>query len=443
MSPTTTQPRHTESFAEGSLIAGRFTMERVLGSGGFATVYRATQVGLNRSLALKLLHTRVEQSPGFYERFKQEAQIAAGINHPNIVSIYDYGFIEASQQPYIAMELLEGRPADVLIKHKQLTPLDALQILDQTAAGLGEAHLQGVIHRDLKPANIFACKQPDGSLFVTVLDFGIAKITGGQNLTVTGKVMGTPSYMAPEQIMGNQPDPRTDIYALGAMGYELICGRPPFVADTPLTLLYSHLNDTPPSLLDLAPRGSIGKPFADVLFTFLAKDPEHRPRNTVEVRKLLAPFLEDPSRITSNDVDLSGVSDVELLDSDKGSARGAQVMEQMPSGPTKMLDQIQPNGPGPQVAAKPAEHAAPTAMFDIQKPTSAPGGHATTSMTTSGGSSNTALLWGAILVVAILLAAALAVVAFLALSHFNSGSGALPSLEQGDALAQVIHTWRC
>ena len=429
---------------EGTTFADRYEIVRRIGEGGMGMVYEArdTRADDGRIVAIKVLHRDVCNDDKAVRRFFSEARVLSSLSHPHIIELFDFGRSD-DKRLYIAMELLEGRPADVLIKHKQLTPLDALQILDQTAAGLGEAHLQGVIHRDLKPANIFACKQPDGSLFVTVLDFGIAKITGGQNLTVTGKVMGTPSYMAPEQIMGNQPDPRTDIYALGAMGYELICGRPPFVADTPLTLLYSHLNDTPPSLLDLAPRGSIGKPFADVLFTFLAKDPEHRPRNTVEVRKLLAPFLEDPSRITSNDVDLSGVSDVELLDSDKGSARGAQVMEQMPSGPTKMLDQIQPNGPGPQVAAKPAEHAAPTAMFDIQKPTSAPGGHATTSMTTSGGSSNTALLWGAILVVAILLAAALAVVAFLALSHFNSGSGALPSLEQGDALAQVIHTWRC
>ncbi|MEO1271481.1 MAG: serine/threonine-protein kinase [Myxococcota bacterium] len=318
---------------EGTTFAGRYAIVRRIGEGGMGMVYEArdTQANGERIVAIKVLHRDVCNDDKAVRRFFSEARVLNSLSHPNIIELFDFGRSD-DKRLYIAMELLEGRPADVLIKHKQLTPLNALQILDQTAAGLGEAHLQGVIHRDLKPANIFARKQPDGSLFVTVLDFGIAKITGGQNLTVTGKVMGTPSYMAPEQIMGNQPDPRTDIYALGAMGYELICGRPPFVADTPLTLLYSHLNDTPPSLLDLAPRNSISKPLADVLFTFLAKDPNHRPRNTVEVRRLLAPFLEDPSRITSGQVDLTGIGGVELLDSDQGSTRGQQILDNKPSG---------------------------------------------------------------------------------------------------------------
>ena len=248
--------------------------------------------------------------------------------------------------------------------------------------------------------------------------------------------MGTPSYMAPEQIMGGQPDPRTDVYALGAMGYELFCGRPPFVADTPLTLLYSHLTDPPPSLLDLAPRGSIGKALADVLYTFLGKAPDQRPRNTVEVRKLLAPFLEDPSLITADKVDFSGV-DVELIDSDLGSTRGAQIAEHVPSGPTQMLEQVQPNAAPPQVVASPSS-AAPTAMFDIQKPIAPPGVHPGAPPPATSGSP--IWLWSAILFVAVLLAAALAVVVFLALSHFqDGGSSALPTPDRVAHVSAPLH----
>ena len=291
MSPTTTQPRHTESFAEGSLIAGRFTMERVLGSGGFATVYRATQVGLNRSLALKLLHTRVEQSPGFYERFKQEAQIAAGINHPNIVSIYDYGFIEASQQPYIAMELLEGHTLEhELSTNGALRPERALALLIPCLDALGEGHARGIIHKDLKPSNLFLVHpgHPIKEALV-VTDYGIARIQSGDQPghTKTGEFLGTPQYLAPEYLKGEPIDTSFDVYQMGLILVEMLTGKAVVDFDDTYPCLLAHMQGN----LDV-PEPLLAGPLGEVIRRATCLDPQERFRDAHAMRDALTALAQ-------------------------------------------------------------------------------------------------------------------------------------------------------
>lgn len=277
---------------EGSIVNDRYEVVTSIGEGGMGMVYKAIDQRSGDTVALKVLHRDISGDERTVRRFFSEARVLASLTHPNIIRLYDFGRTSDGLL-YIAMELLSGKPADDLIRLNELTLEDALQIIDQTASALAEAHLQGVIHRDLKPANIFMDKAEDGTLRVTVLDFGIAKIAGsGQNLTATGKVMGTPSYMAPEQIRGQTPDPRTDIYALGAMGYELICGQPPFLADGPIAVLFMHLERPPTPLSTLDLKETVSQPLSDVIDGFLAKKPDDRPRNMMEVRKLLRPFID-------------------------------------------------------------------------------------------------------------------------------------------------------
>jgi serine/threonine protein kinase len=275
----------------GKVVNERYELREVIGEGGMGMVYKGYDRRNEREVALKVLHKDISDDERTVRRFFSEARVLSSLTHPNIIELYDFGRLDEGPL-YIAMELLHGHPADELIKKGPMPIEQALDIIDQSAAALAEAHLQGVIHRDLKPANIFVTEQPDGTRHITVLDFGIAKIAGsGQNLTATGKVMGTPSYMSPEQIRGEEPDPRTDIYALGAMGYELLAGKPPFVADGPIAVLFMHLERPPEPLSKVKTFEPVSPELAEALNKLLAKDPAQRPRNMREVRKLLAPFL--------------------------------------------------------------------------------------------------------------------------------------------------------
>ncbi len=295
---------------EGAVVNDRYEVETSIGEGGMGMVYRAQDRRTGDKIALKVLHSDISGDERTVRRFFSEARVLASLTHPNIIRLYDFGKTDEGLL-YIAMELLNGKPVDELIRLGEISQMEALEIIDQTAAALGEAHLQGVIHRDLKPANIFMDKADDGSVKVTVLDFGIAKIAGsGQNLTATGKVMGTPSYMAPEQIRGQDPDPRTDIYALGAMGYELLSGQPPFIADGPIAVLFMHLERAPTPLDTLSLDEPVSAEIARTFEGFLAKDPADRPRNMMDVRSLLKPLLDPDAQPAEVSPELPGDPDV-------------------------------------------------------------------------------------------------------------------------------------
>ena len=230
----------------GMVIDGRYRLDATLGRGGMGLVYRAAHVGLRRQVAVKILHPSLAASPEVRNRFEREALAVGKIDHPNCVSVYDVGRLPGGAL-YLAMELLEGRAlADVLEQEGQIAPGRALHILAGVLRGLAHIHAAKLIHRDIKPENIFLIRHGQDEDFAKILDFGIAKpmatsdLDDGVKLTQAGMAFGTPIYMAPEQALGNPMDGRADLYAAAVIGYEMLCGQPPFYSDDKLEVMSMH-----------------------------------------------------------------------------------------------------------------------------------------------------------------------------------------------------------
>jgi serine/threonine-protein kinase len=251
-----------------------------------AEVYRARDELLGREVAVKVLAERFSQDRSFVERFRREAQSAANLNHPNIVSLYDYGADEGSY--YIVMEFIEGRSlAEVLAADGALLPERAAEIAGDVAKALDRAHSAGIVHRDIKPGNIMITSS--GQTKVT--DFGIARALGGegdQTMTQTGMVIGTAAYLSPEQAQGNPVDARSDVYSLGIVLYEMLRGSAPFSGETPLSIAYKHVREDPPPLG--GPGTNIPTELNAVVMKALAKNPDNRYNNAGELHEDLARF---------------------------------------------------------------------------------------------------------------------------------------------------------
>src|ERR671937_189733 len=251
-----------------TLFDGRYRIMRKLGTGGMANVYLAEDQELGRRVAIKMLDDRHSQDEQCVERFRREAKNAAGLSHPNIVSIYDRG--EAEGTYYIAMEYLEGRTLKELIVTKGPTPIPvAIDYTRQMLGALGFAHKNGIVHRDIKPHNVVVA--PDGRLKVT--DFGIAR-SGASQMTEAGSIIGTAQYLSPEQARGAPVDPRSDLYSIGVVLYEMLTGSVPFTGDTPLEIAMKHLSTVPkqPS----AKRPEVPHDLDLVALRALAKNPDDR-----------------------------------------------------------------------------------------------------------------------------------------------------------------------
>ncbi len=232
----------------GARVGGRYELGELLGRGGMAEVRRGTDVRLGRTVAVKRLRVDLATDPTFQARFRREAQSAAGLNHPNIVAVYDSGEEMSPDgshvQPYIVMEYVAGRTLrDVLNDGRKLLPERALEIMSGVLAALDYSHRAGIIHRDIKPANVMLT--PSGE--VKVMDFGIARAIseGTSAVTQTQAVVGTAQYLSPEQARGETVDSRSDVYSAGCLLYELLAGRPPFVGDSPFSVAYQHVRETP------------------------------------------------------------------------------------------------------------------------------------------------------------------------------------------------------
>jgi serine/threonine-protein kinase len=251
-----------------------------------ADVFLARDVLLDRPVAVKVLFPQFAAEPTFVERFRREAQAAANLNHPSIVAVYDWG--EHDNTYFIVMEYVDGRSlADVLRAEGTLHPDRAAEICTDAAAALGFAHRNGTVHRDVKPGNILIT--PDGQVKVT--DFGIARaFGGGDELTQTGSVMGTATYFSPEQAQGKNVDPRSDLYSLGVVLFEIVTGQPPFVGDSPVAIAYKHVQEAPPRPTSLNP--AIPKPLESVIARLLAKNPAQRYPSAEEVRSDLRRFRQ-------------------------------------------------------------------------------------------------------------------------------------------------------
>jgi len=248
---------------------GRYEIVTELGRGGMGTVYKAHDPVLDRTVALKVLASELLAEPGMRERFLREARSAARLQHPNVVTVYEFGEVEGV--PFIAMEFLHGDDLAAAVKRGRLPDLNSrLAVMAQLCEGLAYAHSRGVIHRDVKPSNVYLL--PDGS--VKIVDFGIARLEGGTMATRTGELLGTPGYMAPEQFSGVTIDHRVDQWAAGVILYELVSGRRPFDAGTVSALIYQIVHTAPPAI-DAAACGA-SRDLLDILGRALAKDPDQR-----------------------------------------------------------------------------------------------------------------------------------------------------------------------
>ncbi|MBD0745953.1 protein kinase domain-containing protein [Streptomyces sp. CBMA152] len=237
-------------YAGGSIAGGRYQLRDLLGEGGMASVYLAYDAALDRQVAIKTLHTELGREASFRERFRREAQAVAKLQHTNIVSVFDTGEDElgGATMPYIVMEYVEGQPlGSVLhtdIQHYGAMPADkALKMTADVLAALEVSHEMGLVHRDIKPGNVMVTKRG----VVKVMDFGIARAmqSGVTSMTQTGMVVGTPQYLSPEQALGRGVDARSDLYSVGIMLFQLLTGRIPFDADSPLAIAYAHVQEEP------------------------------------------------------------------------------------------------------------------------------------------------------------------------------------------------------
>lgn len=267
-------------------LTDRYHAVSHLARGGMADVYHGQDTLLNRSVAIKVLHSQFSADEAFVKRFRREAQAAANLSHPNIVGIYDWG--QAGGTYFIVMEIVDGRSLrDVLRSEGALLSRRATEIAAETAAALSVAHSAGLVHRDVKPGNILLAK--DGTVKVT--DFGIARAwDDSQELTRTGAVMGTATYFSPEQAQGASADERSDVYALGVVLYEMLTGRPPFVGDSPMSVAFQHVSTEAPPPSSLNP--DVPKSLDAVVAKSLRKDPAARYQSAEEMRQDLLSVLK-------------------------------------------------------------------------------------------------------------------------------------------------------
>ena len=264
----------------GQIIKERYEITQLLGEGGMSYVYKAIDKQLQRTVAIKTLKPNYVEQEKFVERFKREAQTAANLNHPNIVQIFDWGI---GDEPFFVMEYIEGNTLTSIIANKRTISMnDILFIGAQVSSGLQAAHSKGLVHRDIKPGNIMIT--PEGKVKVT--DFGIVSLQNEESdITKTGSILGTASYISPEQAQGKPVSKESDLYSLGTVLYELITGRPPFDGDTPIATATKHITDKPEKLS--AYRADIPKGIENAVLKLLHKYPKDRFKNAEDLRAVL------------------------------------------------------------------------------------------------------------------------------------------------------------
>jgi serine/threonine-protein kinase len=303
------------------VLADRYELGPVLGQGGMARVHQGVDRQLDRRVAIKVLAPPYDRDDEFVERFRREARAAAGLSHPNIVAVFDSGSDDGTH--FIVTELVEGETLADRLRDGPMPPADAVAVAVDIARALAAAHALGLIHRDIKPGNVMLL--PDGR--VKVVDFGIARAAGSDTLTHTGAVLGSTAYLSPEQAGGQPVDERADLYSLGCVLYEMLTGRVPFRADTPIATMYRHVNEDAPPPSTIAP---VQPELEDVVLRCLEKDPKRRFASAAELE---AALLAVPLARGGDTMRLENV----------GAA------ETQPVGPVDAAE-TQPVGPGDAVA---------------------------------------------------------------------------------------------
>ena len=292
--PASTRRHSTQDLEPGAGFAG-YRIDRIIGRGGMGVVYLAEHEGLRRKVALKLLAPPMGEDPPFRERFVRESRLAASIDHPNVIPIYEAG--EAEGRLYIAMRYVEGTDLRTLLRERgTLDTAQASRIVDQVAAALDAAHEQGLVHRDVKPANILIARQrgTEAGSHAYLTDFGLTKQAASDSgITGTGPFVGTLDYAAPEQFRGEGANARTDVYSLGCVLYECLAGHPPFRAENTAALMFAHLTEDPPALA--AARPDLPKGIDEVIATAMAKAPEDRYSSAGVLASRASSALSHPS----------------------------------------------------------------------------------------------------------------------------------------------------
>ncbi|MDH3681350.1 MAG: protein kinase, partial [Acidimicrobiia bacterium] len=252
------------------VFGGRYAVDRKLARGGMADIFLADDLVLERPVVIKTLLPQYAGDPAFIERFRREATSAAKLNHPNVVAVYDWGSHDDSY--FMAMEYVEGESLGQVLQRTRVLATDrALEVTGEAAAGLGFAHANGMVHRDVKPGNIMITTTGE----VKVADFGVARaLDASDSLTQTGNVMGTAAYFSPEQARGEVVDPRSDLYSLGVVLFEMVTGRRPFSGTSPLSVAYKHVGEVPPAPSSV--NGELPPAIDVVIATLLAKHPDDR-----------------------------------------------------------------------------------------------------------------------------------------------------------------------
>ena len=245
------KPRPKDPFIGRDLLNGQFRILQKIGTGGMGSVYRASQPAMNREVAIKILHPKLAGRKDLTSRFRREARAMSQLTHPNTVRVFMYGELDDDGSLYIVMEMLDGRNLNQRVRREgPMSTARAIPILIQVCGALQEAHEMGIVHRDLKPENIFLSTQGGIADFPKVLDFGLAKVTerqmqpGSVILTQEGMVFGTPEFMSPEQAQGRTLDARSDIYSLAVILYEVLTGKLPFDAKTPMEYIQKHVTES-------------------------------------------------------------------------------------------------------------------------------------------------------------------------------------------------------
>lgn len=268
-----------------------------IGTGGMGSVYKASQPAVNRMVAIKILHPKLAGRKDLTSRFRREARAMSQLTHPNTVKVFMYGELEDDGSLYIVMEMLEGRNLNQTVrKEGPLPPERAIPVLIQVCGALQEAHDLGIVHRDLKPENIFLSRQGGIADYPKVLDFGLAKVTERQMqpdsviLTQEGMVFGTPEFMSPEQAQGKTLDARSDIYSLAVILYEVLTGKLPFSARTPMEYIQKHVMEPAIPLNQRVPERKFAPGLEQALVRALAKKPDDRYQSAAEFGEALRPF---------------------------------------------------------------------------------------------------------------------------------------------------------
>jgi serine/threonine protein kinase len=310
----------------GKKLSNRYLIEEMLGQGGMSAVYKATDPNLRRVVAVKMIHTHLSDNPDFVKRFEEEAASVAQLRHSGIIQVYDFN--QDDDVYYMVLEFVPGETIQDHLKRlnesgRKLPVSKVMEYMANICDAVDYAHQRGMIHRDIKPANIMLNTQGQ----VILMDFGIAKIVGGQRHTATGAVVGTAMYMSPEQIRGEQPDRRSDIYSLGVTLFEMVSGQPPFQADSAMTLMMMHVNDPVPDPRKLNPE--VPEELIAVIKKALAKNPNDRYQTAAEMASALRVTLRRVGSGTSVEMPAAGATMLEELPS--MPAGNATAMEEVPS----------------------------------------------------------------------------------------------------------------